>query len=96
MIGHPDWITERMVCAGYRLTGAQDPERCATLGFGDSGGPLVCREPQAGRWTHVGAVSWGEFCSQDRYTPGVYASTLNMRQWIIETLEADSRAEFRK
>ena len=29
-----------MVCAGFHLTGSDDPERCATLGFGDSGGPL--------------------------------------------------------
>ena len=33
----------RMVCAGFHLTGNEDPERCASLGFGDSGGPLVCR-----------------------------------------------------
>jgi len=32
-----------MVCAGFHLTGTEDPERCASLGFGDSGGPLVCR-----------------------------------------------------
>ena len=30
----------RMICAGFHLTGSDDPERCATLGFGDSGGPL--------------------------------------------------------
>ena len=23
---------------GFHLTGSEDPERCATLGFGDSGG----------------------------------------------------------
>ena len=58
------------------------------------------------RWYHLGAVSWGEFCYEDRYTPGkntlfclvnmlilcsywsgVYANTINMRQWLVETLD---------
>jgi len=89
-IGHPSWITDRMICAGFRLTGSEDPERCATLGFGDSGGPLVCKHPDTGLWTHVGAVSWGEFCLPDRYTPGVYANTINMREWLVNTLEQNS------
>ena len=29
------------IVAGFHLTGSEDEERCATLGFGDSGGPLV-------------------------------------------------------
>jgi len=86
---HPNWITARMICAGFRLTGSEDPERCMTLGFGDSGGPLVCKEPETGRWTHVGAVSWAEFCYKDRYTPGVYANTINMRQWVVDMLETN-------
>ena len=92
------------LCLGFRVTGSEDAERCATLGFGDSGGPLVCRHGSS--WHHLGAVSWGEFCAADRcgeaehfcrylyylyylhrYTPGVYASTINMRQWIIDTLD---------
>ena len=56
-----------------------------TLGYGDSGGPLVCRHDDS--WYHLGAVSWAEFCREDRYTPGVYASSVNMRQWVIETLD---------
>jgi len=85
-IGHVNWITDRMICAGFRMTGNDDPERCATLGYGDSGGPLVCRHPDTGRWTHIGAVSWGEFCVAGHYTPGVYANTINMRHWITHTL----------
>jgi len=89
VMGHPDWITDRMICAGFRLTGSEDPERCATLGFGDSGGPLVCKEPNTGRWTHLGAVSWGELCHSDSYTPGAFANTINLRQWLVDTLEAN-------
>ena len=32
-------------------------------------------------------VSWGEFCLEDRVTPGVYASTISMRDWVVETLD---------
>jgi len=85
---HHGWVTDRMVCAGFHLTGADDPERCATLGFGDSGGPLVCRDAN-GNWTHIGAVSWGAFCSHNSFTPGVFASTINMRQWLVDTMEAN-------
>ena len=96
------FISSLTLRLGFRLTGADDPERCATLGFGDSGGPLVCRHPDTGRWTHLGAVSWGEFCHQHRYrctqsvwsvfslvryTPGVYANTINMRKWLLQILE---------
>jgi len=87
IIGVPEWVTDRMVCAGFRLTGAEDAERCMTLGFGDSGGPLVCRHPDNQRWYHIGAVSWGEFCLNERYTPGAYASIINMRQWLVDTLD---------
>ena len=38
-----------------------------------------------GSWYYLGA----EFCAEDRYTPGVYASSVNMRQWVIETLDAE-------
>ena len=76
-----------MVCAGFRFTADEDPERCASLGFGDSGGPLVCRAPETDRWTLVGATSWGDFCHTDSYTPGVFGSTISMRSWVIQTLE---------
>ena len=67
------------------MTGLEDPERCQTLGYTDSGGPLVCR--LTGRWYHLGAVSWGEFCSEASITPGVYSSTVSMRDWVIQTLD---------
>ena len=37
-----------MVCAGFHISGSEDPERCASTGFGDSGGPLVCRAQDTG------------------------------------------------
>jgi len=89
-IGHVNWITDRMICAGFRMTGSDDPERCGSLGYGDSGGPLVCRHPDTGRWTSIGTVSWGEDCSAHHYTPGVYANTINMRLWITATLSHNS------
>ena len=75
---------------GFHVTGDEDPERCMTTGYGDSGGPLVCRHPDTGRWTHIGAVSWGTDCQPDGYTPGVYANTISLRQWIVDTMEANS------
>jgi len=85
---YDNWITDRMICAGFHVTGEEDPERCASLGYGDSGGPLVCRDT-SGFWTHIGAVSWEDFCVDLKYTPGVYASTIKMRQWIIDAVEAN-------
>ena len=76
-----------MTNQGFRLTGSEDPERCLTLGYQDSGSPLVCRHQ--GLWHHLGAVSWVEHCREDRYTPGVYASTINMRQWVVDTLDSN-------
>ena len=74
---------------GFHLTGTEDPERCATLGFGDSGGPLVCKHSETGRWTHVGATSWAAFCEPDKFTPGVFGNTIDMRHWVEETMEAN-------
>ena len=74
------------VIPGYRVTGSEDPWRCQTLGWGDSGGPLVCKHNS--RWYHLGAVSSAlSFCLEDRITPGFYASTISMRDWVIETLD---------
>ena len=71
--------------SGYRLTGSEDPELCLTLGLRDSGSGLVCR--LGDRWYHLGAVSWVEPpCREDGYTPGVYASTISMRQWVLENI----------
>jgi len=79
------WITDDMICAGFHLTGNEDEEKCGSLGYGDSGGPLVCRDAE-GRWTHLGATSWGTDCYPNYYTPGVFANTINLRHWIVQTL----------
>jgi len=86
--GHQGWVTHRMLCAGFHVTGNQDPERCATLGYGDSGGPLVCRDDR-GHLNLVGVTSWGGFCQPESFTPGVFASIQSMRGWIEETLDAN-------
>jgi len=81
------WVNDRMQCAGFHLTGSEDPERCNTLGFGDSGGPLVCRA-EDGKWTLVGATSWSSFCSANGYSPGVWARIQSMQDWIEATMDA--------
>jgi len=81
------WVNDRMQCAGFHLTGSEDPERCNTLGFGDSGGPLVCRA-EDGKWTVIGATSWSSFCSANGYSPGVYARIQSMQDWIEATMDA--------
>jgi len=83
------WITDRMQCAGFHLTGGEDEERCASLGFGDSGGPLVCRD-ELDRWTVIGATSWGSLCTSQGYTPGVFARLQSMRDWIEATMDSNS------
>ena len=77
--------SESINIPGYRLTGSEDPERCLTLGLRDSGSSLVCRHRE--RWHHLGAVSWVQPCTEERLTPGVYASTISMRQWVVDTME---------
>ena len=52
------------VTAGRRCAGELGKDAC----FGDDGGPLVVRE-EAGRYSLVGVVSWGEGCA---VYPGVY------------------------
>ena len=61
-----------MICAGFRQRRGDDEERCQPLGYGDSGGPLVCRKKRENRWFLVGIVSWGHFCTHDKFTPGVF------------------------
>jgi len=80
------WVDDHMICAGFHLTGSEDEEKCGSLGAGDSGGPLVCRDSD-GRWTHLGATSWSAFCVDDYYTPGVFANTIDMRDWLVQTME---------
>merc|ERR1712059_140185 len=83
------WVTARMICAGFHLTGSEDPQRCASLGYGDSGGPLVCRAAGTGLWTSVGVTSWGGFCEDDNYSPGAFARVQNMRKWVEDTMDAN-------
>ena len=99
---YPVEVTDRMLCAGnymlikcclfqmiiigHRKTLLEDPKKCNNLGKGDSGGPLVCQNGD--RWYHLGAASWrSPNCEVDQFTPTVFASTINMREWIIETLQ---------
>ena len=76
--------------AGYRLTGSEDLERCLTLELSDSGSGFMCR--LGDRWYYLGAVSWVEPpCREDGYTLEVYASTISMRQWVVENINNKSR-----
>merc|ERR1712098_117865 len=78
---HPEWVLSAGHCFIHH-----EHVRCASLGFGDSGGPLVCKHPDTGRWTHIGATSWGTLCEQDSFTPGAFANTINLRHWLVHTL----------
>ena len=54
-------------------------------------------EPRLANWDRGGGwcanistgISWAEFCAEDRYTPGVYTSSVNMRQWVVDTLDSN-------
>lgn len=84
----PSSIQDQQICAGFHVTGSEDPFDCAVLGYGDSGGPLVCPSREHdGNWTVIGVVSDEDFCVQDLYTPGIYARVQSMRQWIVDTME---------
>ena len=81
------YLTDRMQCSAHKEQEDTDPEACMPLGFGDSGGPLVCPSNTfGGNWTVIGAVSWGDFCDANHYTPSVYGRVQAMRDWVINTM----------
>nr|CAH0102260.1 unnamed protein product [Daphnia galeata] len=64
-------ITDSMICAGFRLGGADSCQ-------GDSGGPLV----DEGTNLLVGIVSWGIGCADAGYY-GVYTEVSYFHNWIV-------------
>jgi len=66
--GDPDFITDRMICAGDRGKGACE---------GDSGGPLVCKGILAG----VVSSSIGN-CGDQSKRPSVFSNVALAREWI--------------
>lgn len=72
----PGRITDAMLCAGVEGVGGKDA--CQ----GDSGGPLLVQ----GKLT--GIVSWGRSCALPDF-PGVYANVPYLREWILQTIEAN-------
>lgn len=76
----------QLAITGHRKTRLEDAKKCNNIGSGDSGGPLVCKK--GNRWYHLGVTSWGApICEDDKYTPPGFANTINMRKWIIDTLD---------
>ncbi|XP_046635315.1 trypsin-1-like [Daphnia pulicaria] len=64
-------ITDSMICAGFRLGGADSCQ-------GDSGGPLV----DEGTNLLIGVVSWGIGCADAGYY-GVYTEVSYFHNWIV-------------
>ncbi len=51
---------------------------------GDSGGPIVCFT--GGQYHIAGVVSFGDYCSSQKPTPGVYARLSYVLPWIKATI----------
>lgn len=74
-------VTERSLCAGFERGGV---DACQY----DSGGPLSCEHD--GRWYLTGVVSWGHQCGKpNKY--GVYADMEDMTEWVVDTIEKNTR-----
>ncbi|XP_064291995.1 uncharacterized protein LOC135309703 [Plodia interpunctella] len=67
---YPEFLTERMVCAGFDLGGKDSCQ-------GDSGGPAV----EEKSLVQYGIVSFGYGCAKEGY-PGVYSYIPPLRDWI--------------
>ncbi|XP_067944938.1 chymotrypsinogen B-like [Watersipora subatra] len=71
-------IDSTKVCFGNGYKGA-----CQ----GDSGGPLVCKKN--GRYSLVGAVSFGSKSCTDPYVPTVYTSVAFYKSWIDQVMASN-------
>lgn len=70
-------LHDSFMCAG----GEKDKDACK----GDGGSPLMCLLPGDTRYFQMGIVSWGIGCGSEN-VPGVYASVVKMKSWILEEL----------
>ncbi|XP_057671674.1 phenoloxidase-activating factor 2-like [Diorhabda carinulata] len=70
-------LHDSFMCAG----GEKGKDACR----GDGGSPLMCLLPGERRYFHMGIVSWGIGCGSEN-VPGVYASVIKMKSWILDEL----------
>lgn len=70
-------LHDSFMCAG----GEKGNDACR----GDGGSPLMCLLPGDRKYFHTGIVSWGIGCGNEN-VPGVYASVIKMKSWILEEL----------